>query len=170
MATASSTNATAGALRSQLEQAWRDRAPRERRLLLVAATAVALLVLWMIAVRPAMQVVRQAPGQLAVLDTQLQQMQRLAAESQGLRSATPVAPSAAAAALRSATERLGPTARLQMQGDRATLNFEDIPAPRLIAWLAEARTGARARAADAQFTRSNQGYSGSVVLLLGPGS
>lgn len=170
MATNASTRAPASALPAQLAQLWRDRAPRERRLLLMAGLAVGALLLWLVAIRPAMQVVRSAPAQLAVLDNQLQQMQRLAAESQTLRGAAPVAPSAAAAALRSATERLGSSARLQMQGDRATATFENVPAPRLIAWLAEVRSGARARPADAQFTRGPQGYSGSVVLLLGAGS
>lgn len=162
--------AAIAALRTRIDQSWRNFSPRERSLVRFAAAVIALLLLWLIAVRPAMQTLRQAPGQLAVLDAQLQHMQRMAAESLSMRDTAPVAPTAATASLRAATERLGPGASLQLQGERATLTFNDVPAPQLIAWLAEARSGARARPADAQFTRSGPGYSGSVVLLLGPGS
>ncbi len=170
MATNAALPPPSSAWRAQLAQTWRNFSPRERSLVLFAGIAVGVLLLWLVAVRPAWRTLHTAPAQLAAAEAQLQQMQRLAAESQLLRGAAPVAPAAAAAALRAATDRLGSGARLQLQGDRATLTFEHIPAPQLAAWLVEARSGARARPAEAQWTRGGQGYSGNVVLLLGPAS
>jgi general secretion pathway protein M len=161
---------TVGVLREQAAQAWRNLAPRERRGLLMAGLAIGLLLLWMIAVRPAWQVLRTAPAQLASLEAQAQEMQRLAAESRTLRDAAPVSPAAATAALRAASDRLGPAARLQLQGERATLSFDNLPAPRLAAWLAEARSGARARPTEANLTRGTQGYSGTITVVTGPAS
>jgi general secretion pathway protein M len=88
-----------------------------------------------------------------------------------LRSATRVAPTQAAAALKAATDRLGTNARLAMQGDRATLTLVDGVSPdALQAWLGEVRSGARARPVDAQLQRGPNGYSGTLGVTLGSAS
>jgi general secretion pathway protein M len=156
----------AGTLRQQAHQFWQGRAPRERQLIVAMAIAVATLVVWLIAVQPALRIVRAAPTELDQLDLQLQQMQLAALESETLRSASPVPPAQATEALRAASERLGTKAKLSLQGDRATLTFTAVPFESLRTWLGEARRAARARPVEAQLLKSAGGYSGSISLTL----
>jgi general secretion pathway protein M len=81
-----------------------------------------------------------------------------------------VAPGQAAAALQSATARLGPQGRLLLQGERAILTLNGVGTSALRDWLAEARTGARARPLEANLSRAGTGISGTVVLAIGGGS
>jgi general secretion pathway protein M len=94
-------------------------------------------------------------------------MQRRAAEARELRAATPVAPDQAGAALKAATDRLGTSARLSVQGDRAVLTLSDIGTSALRDWLAEVRSGARARPVEVNLTRGAKGLSGTLVLAIG---
>ena len=155
------------AARDQLAERWRAMAPRERRMAGVAMGLVALALVWWIAVQPAWRVLRDTPAELDRLDAQLQQMQRLAAESNELRGAPVVSMQQSAAALKAATDRLGDRGRLSLQGERATLTLTGVDSARLRAWLAEARSGARARPIEAQLSRSAQGYQGTLVVALG---
>lgn len=155
-----------GDARQQANRFWQARAPRERQLLVAAAVAIAFLVVWLIAVQPALRVLREAPSEIDRLDRQLQQMQLTAAEAQGLRSAAPIPTTQAVTALQAATERLGGKSKLVVQGDRATLTFTAVPADALRAWLGEARSGARARPVEVQWVKAGEGYSGSVAVVL----
>ncbi len=146
---------------------WRERAPRERRALALAAAAAALALLWWAAVAPAWRVAQRAPAAIEAAETQWLQMQRLAAEARELRTAAPVNAEQAAVALRLATARLGDRGRLVLQGDRAALSVREIGSGALRDWLAEVRTGARARAVDANLTIGPNGLSGTVVVALG---
>jgi general secretion pathway protein M len=154
------------ALGTEAKSRWRSLQMRERIGIALAIGAVVLWLLWLIAVAPAWRTLRDAPAQIDALDAQLQNMQRLAAESRDLRGAAPVSAGQSVLALNSATERLGPAARIAMQGDRATLTLNGVSAERLRSWLAEARSGARARPIDVQLTRSPQGYAGTVIVIL----
>jgi general secretion pathway protein M len=155
-------------LRQQAKTWWHARTPRERQAVIVVLVVVGLFALWSLLVQPALRTVREAPAQLDVLETQFQQMQRIASEATALRSATRVSTTQAAAALKAATDRLGANARLTLQGDRATLTITGgVSAEALRAWLVEARSGARARPIDAQLQRGPTGYSGSLGLVLG---
>ena len=149
---------------------WRALGTRERRGIVFAAWALGLLLLWGLAIAPAWRTVRAAPGQLDLLDAQLQQMQRLANEARELRAIAPLGAAQAGAALRAATEPLGSAGRLQMAGDRATLSLTGINGTQLREWLTEARSAARARPLEANLTRGPQGYSGSIVVALPSGA
>ena len=94
-------------------------------------------------------------------------MQRIAAESRVLRAVAPVSQTQAGAALKAATERLGDKAKLNLQGDRATLSLTGISPEALRAWLNEARSGARARPVDATLQRGAAGFTGSITVTLG---
>lgn len=146
---------------------WRALPVRERRLLLTAASLLALLLLWLAALQPALQTLRSAPAELDAADLQLQAMQRLASEAVELRATPPVNPEQAAAALKSATERLGENARLSLQGERAVLTLNGVGPGALRGWLAEARSGARARPVEASLMHAAQGYSGTLVMAVG---
>ncbi len=171
-ATPASTAADAGApagrdLRAQAERFWRARTPQEQWLIGAMLFVVGAALIWWIGVQPALKTLREAPVEIDRLDRQIQQMQLAAAEAQGLRGSSQVTTQQAVAALQAATERLGPSAKLLVQGERATLTFTAVPAETLRGWLNEARSGARVRPVEAQWTKSGDGYSGNVVVLLG---
>jgi len=154
-------------LRMQAGQRWRAMGARERMGLSLAAAVLGAWLAWSVAIAPALRTLGQTPAQIAALDLQLQAMQRLALETRELRGAAPVSTGQALDALRSATERLGDRARLTTQGDRSTLVLNGVSGEQLRAWLSEARSGARARPVETQLTRGPQGYTGSVVVVLG---
>lgn len=158
-----------GAWLAPWRERWRALAARERRLVALAATVVALFAVWSLLVAPAWRTVRAAPAEIERLDRQLQDMQRLAAETRELRRTPPMPPAQATAALRAATERLGERARLTLAGDRATVTFNGVDGDKLRDWLAEVRVGARARPLEAQLVRAGHGFDGTVVLVLAGG-
>lgn len=166
MNTAAATSASTARLPGLLAY-WRGLAPRERGLALAAALVVGAALLWLVALQPAIRVLRTAPAQLAALDAQLQQMQALATEAAELRAAPTLSAAQAAAALRSASERLGAKARLALQGERAVLTLSGASPTQLRDWLTQARVGAHARVVEAQLTRSAQGWSGTIVVQTG---
>jgi general secretion pathway protein M len=157
------------AWQAPLRARWRAMAPRERRLVAIAGTVVTLFVVWMLLLAPALRTVREAPSRLDQLDMQLQEMQRLAAEGRELRNATPMSAAQSAVALKAATERLGEHAKLSVQGDRAMLTLTGVTGEQLRGWLADARSGARARPVDAQLARAGQGYNGTLIVNLAGG-
>lgn len=158
-------------LRKQWQTRWAAMAPRERQMATIAAWLLAVTLLVLVGIRPAWKTLSQAPTQLRELDGQLDQMRRLAEESQALRQRPPVPPLQAEAALRSATERLGAGAKLSLQGDRATLTLTKVPGDALATWLDEARGAARAKPMEAGLMQVEPGvYSGNISLALGPGT
>lgn len=158
------------AWQAPLRARWLALAPRERRLVAFGGAAVGLLLLWLVLLQPAWRTVREAPARLDRLDTQLQQMQRLAAEGRALRDTPPVSAAQSAEALKAATDRLGDRARLSVQGDRAVLTLNGLSGEQLRGWMAEARSGARARPVEAQLSRTPQGYNGTLVVSLSGGA
>ena len=153
-------------LRARAAAAWQGLAPRERRLVALAAGVVGLALLWALAVQPAWRTLARAPAEIDRLDAQLQTMRALAAEAQALRDTPPVPPEQAQAALQAATARLGEQAQLAPAGDRIIVRFNGVAPSALREWLAEARAGARARPVAAALQRSGEGFSGSVELVL----
>lgn len=152
--------------RQAAQQRWSTLAPRERLGLGLSALVLLLFLTWMFGVQPALKTLRTAPAQRLQLDAQLAQMQQLAAEAAELRAQPPVAPTQAEAALKSATDQIGPAARLQRSGERVTVTFTGIEPGALTNWLNEVRSAARARVVEAQLARAGAGYNGSVVLTL----
>jgi general secretion pathway protein M len=158
-------------LREQARAWWRSRSRRERQVLALMGVLIAAFLVWTVLVQPAWRTVRAAPAELDALDAQLQQMQRVAAESRNLRNTTPVGAAQAGIALKAATDRLGDKARLNLQGDRAVLSLTGaVTADALRGWLTEARSGARARPTEAQLQRGPNGYTGSVTVSIGGAS
>lgn len=156
------------ALAAAIKSGWAGLSPRDRRLAAIGGVVLGLYLVWAIAVAPALATLRRAPGELAQLQSQEQQMQLLAQVAKSLRGAQPVPPAQAAAALNAATARLGPQGKLSIQGERAVLTLRDAPAPQILAWLAEARAGARARVSEATLTQTGPGvYSGNLTVVIG---
>ena len=156
--------------RQQAGRFWQSRAPRERQLIIGMAISVAVLLIWLVLIQPALRILREAPLELDRLDQQMQQMQLAASEMQGLRAASPVPTEQASTALRAATSQLGSSAKLSIQGDRAILTFTAIQGDALRGWLNEARSAARARPMEAQLVKAATGYTGSITVSLGGAS
>ena len=150
-----------------LKKWWLGLALRERRMVAAAAIVVVAALLWMLFSAPPLKTIKRVPAEIEQAELQLQAMQRLAGEARELRSATAVPPDQAAAALRTATTRLGDKARLALQGDRAVLTLNGITSQALRDWITEARSGARARPLEANLTRNAQGLTGTLVVGLG---
>ncbi len=140
--------------------------PRERTLVSAGAGALALLLLWTVGLQSAWNTWRTAPAQARALEIEWLQMQRLATEARELKAQPPVSAAQAAEALKSATDRLGPHGKLSVLGDRATLNVNGASPEQLRTWLAEVRSGARARPIDMQINRAEGGLSGQLVVSL----
>jgi len=146
---------------------WRAMALRERRLVGIGGSVVGVFLVWLLFVQPAVRTAREAPARIDGLDAQLQRMQRLAAESRELRNVSPMASAQAAIVLKAATDRLGQRAKLLVQGDRAVLTLNGVSGEQLRSWMAEARSGARARPVEAQLSRVAQGYNGTLTVTFG---
>lgn len=156
--------------RDWLRHWWQGLARRERRLIGAAAVLVVLALLWWVVLAPALRTLQRSPAQIDAAEAQLQAMQRLATEARELRSVTPVSIEQAGNVLKAATARLGDKARLALQGDRAVLTVTGVGSVALRDWLAEARSGARARTIEANLTRGTSGLSGTVVVAMGGGA
>ena len=173
MSTEAERDSAASAARSPLDllrQWWLGLARRERRLMGTAAGIVAVALLWWVALGPAVRTLQRAPAQIDAVEAQLQLMQRLAAEARELRAVTPVPADQAANVLKAATARLGDKGRLSLQGDRAVLTVAGVGSVALRDWLAEARSGARARTIEANLSRGASGLTGTVVVGMGAGT
>lgn len=153
--------------RAQASAQWQALGERERLLVAGVAALMGLLLVWLLLVAPALRTLRTAPPELDRLELQLQQMQAQAREARALRAAPSVPAAQAQAALQASVEHLGPVARLNLAGSRATVTLNGIAPDALQAWLGEVRVAARARPVEAQLTRGPKGYAGSIVLALG---
>jgi general secretion pathway protein M len=153
--------------RSQFAQRWNALAVRERVMVAAMAGALAFLVVWLAAVRPAWRTLEQAPAQRAQADAQLFAMQALADEARQLRALPPVPQGQAEQVLKSATERLGAKGKLTVQAERATLTLTGATGEDIRQWLTEARGGARARPLEATLTRAGDGYNGTLIVAIG---
>lgn len=157
-------------LRQQWLARWAAMAPRERQMAQMAATVLVLAVVMLVFIRPAWKSMQQTPVQLREMSTQVARMRTLADEALALRQLPPVPPAQAEAALKSATERLGAGVRLNVQGDRVTVEFNKVPGESLADWLAEVRSTARVKPLEANLNQTEPGrYSGTMVLGLVPG-
>jgi len=158
---------------ARLGEAFAALSPRERRAVLLAAWLLGLVLLWWLALAPALATLRQAPERHARLDTQLSEMRRLAATAEVLRAATPSSTPSRDEVLRTLEQAgsvLGTTAQLSVLGERATVTLKDTQPEALAQWLAQVRVNARLTPLQANLTRSAPagGWSGTLVLA-GPG-
>lgn len=160
------TTAASGARRAfaGLRQRWQGLPARERAALALGGAVVAALAAWAGFVGPAWKTLREGPARLARLEASLAEMHGLAREAAELRGLPAVSEAAARDALQAATARLGPSARLQWQGERAVLQLERVSPPLLADWMAEVRAGARLQAVQAQLRREGESLSGTVTL------
>ncbi len=158
-----------GEVLAPLRAWWLAQTARDRRLLLLGAAVLLAFFTWAVLLRPALGTLGRAAAESERLQAQMQTMQRLAAEAQQWRAQPPVSAEQSSTALQAATDRLGDSGRLALQADRAVLTLNGASPAQLRDWLAEARSGARARPVQAQLTRGDTGFSGTLVVAFGEG-
>ena len=152
----------------RLRAVWARLAPRERRLVALASTVVALALLWLLALSPALRTLRQAEAQRAELATEAQRMQQLQGEAAALKALPRLGRDEAVRALEAAVkQRLGTSAQLSVVGDRANVVLKQAAADALAQWLADARANARANPVEARLTRAGDNAPGAPVLWSG---
>ena len=134
---------------------WRGLASRERSGIALAATAVAVMLLWWLALSPALQTLAQAKTQGGQLEAQLQAMHVLQAQAQALQAQPKMGRDEAVRALESSVkQRLGTNAQFTLQGERALVTLKGVSAEALAQWLTLARVNARSVPIEARLQRS----------------
>jgi general secretion pathway protein M len=155
---------------SSLRARWESLAPREKVWVAVAGASVAAMLVWFVALGPALATLRTAEVQHRALDTQLQHMRGLQAQAQALQGQPKQNHDEALRQLElSVRERLGPTARSLVAGDRVTVTLAGTAPNALAQWLTQVRINARALPSEARLTRNSGGlWEGTLVLTLPP--
>ena len=138
---------------------WPELAPREQRMIRIAAVLVALGLLWWVALAPALRTLSSAPAEHARLDVQLQQMANLQTQAKALQAQPRASREEAMRGLEtSVRESLGPNAQLQPSGagENVTITLRAAPADALAQWFTQARSNARAVPREVHLTRAAQ--------------
>lgn len=137
-----------------LRARWALMSPRERYLSTLAASAVGILLVWAVALAPALKSLQKSQAQRLVLDSQMQQMLALQAEARQLAAQPKIGRDAALRGLRESVAALGTGAQMQSSGERAIVTLQNVPAATVAAWLGQARTDARAIPVEVRLVRS----------------
>ncbi len=137
-----------------LKPLWDQRSPREQTLLRLSAVTLLMLVLWRLALAPALQTWQEAPTRQARLDSQNQTMWQLKAQAQDLQKPKSMTRSESIQWLQSNVDDLGPDAKVSLQGDRALLSLHAAPAEALAYWITSAREHALAAPVQAQLQQN----------------
>ena len=144
----------------------------------MAIAVVGVAALWWLGLAPALGSLRNAEARHQLVDAQLQQVQALQAQAKTLQAQPKLAYDDALRALESSVKQgLGPTARLQVAGERATVTLKGVSADALAQWLTQARVNARAAPTEARLVRNAAvsgptppagaaTWDGSVVMTL----
>ncbi len=134
---------------------WQGLAARERTGVALAATAVTAMLLWWLALSPALHTLALAQTQASQLETQLQTMHALQAQARALQAQPKMGHDEAVRALESSVrQRLGASAQFTLQGDRAMVTLKGVSAEALAQWLTLARVNARSVPIEARLQRS----------------
>ena len=156
-----------------LRARWAQMPSRERRLVVLGVSVVALALLWWLALAPALHTLRGAPEQHRQLDGQLQRMRQLQAQAQSLQQRPQTQLADAKRALeQSVRQQFGPEAQLQISEGQATLTLKQAPADKLAQWLAQVRSQSAAHLTQARIQRDTANksapatWSGTLVLSL----
>ncbi|HMS25827.1 MAG TPA: type II secretion system protein GspM [Burkholderiaceae bacterium] len=158
---------------SKLTQAqlfWRQLSPGLRRIWLVVGLAVSLYSVWLVAIAPAMNTLRNAPDLHRKLDAQIDNMQTISAEVKSLQKQPKLGLDDAQKALQNTVaQRLGSTGQINIIGSRAILTLKSAPPQSVAEFLTEARINARAIPQEVKITRNNASvtsWDGSMTLSL----
>ena len=133
--------------------------PREQRSLALVASALGLVVVWLIAVAPALNALEESSQRRTQLTQQHAHLLGLQAKAQSLQKQTPLSRDEALRRLQSTM--LTPGMQLNVQGERVSLQLKAVPASALAQWLTQARTQAQALPLEAHLTRNASASAGA---------
>ena len=142
----------------------------------LAAVFMALM-LWTWNLAPALKTLREVPLQLSQLDAQTQQLKAMQAQAQALQKSPRIKPNEAVSLLqKAALEVLGSSARLNIEGARATLTLSGVSADSLAQFVALARIHSQAMPIEAHLQKfsasgaankdSKELWRGALILSL----
>lgn len=156
---------------SGLSEKWHSLATRERRLILGAAVFIGVALVWGLSIAPSFKMLNTADSQMGVLDTQLQTMQSMQQQAQAIQQRPPLAYDDAVKALTTATtQKLGSSAQISVQGDKAMVTLQAVPSDTLAQWMEQVRLNARSTPMEAHLTRvstaAGVAWSGSLAMRL----
>ncbi len=145
---------------------WQALSPREQRGFSLLGALLAVLLLWLIAIAPALNTLRGSDHRRAQIGQQHAHMLALQAQAQALQTRTPISREEALRNLQGLTP--GAQMQLNVQGDRVMVQLKAVPAAALASWLTQARSQAQALPVKAHLTRSNTAmtWDGSLVMSL----
>ena len=115
---------------------WAALGQREQRGLLLAVAAVAVALVWSVALAPALRSLKSSAAQSAQLAAASERMQALQARAKLLQNQPVVSPQESLKALQLTVASFGKGASLQVVGEQATVNLVQVSAQSLAAWLA----------------------------------
>lgn len=156
--------------RSLLKARWDSLAPRDKAGVAGVGVLLALVLVWLVALAPALATLRTAEAQHRALDAQLQHMRGMQAQAQALQAQPKLSHDEALRMLElSVRERLGGTARSVVAGERVTITLAGTAPLALAQWLTQVRVNARALPSEARLYRNAGGlWEGTLVLTLPP--
>ncbi len=148
---------------------WQSTSAREQRLLLLGLAVVVLALTWWLVLAPALRVIKAAPAQHLLLDSQLERMQQWQTQAQALRAQPALKAAEAKSALEASLQLFGAMAQMTVQLDRVSITLKGVGPP-LAQWLATVRQNARLTPTEAHLQRNAAGtWDGTLVLTL-PGA
>lgn len=151
----------------RLQSAWQALPAQRQRWVTVALGALALLLVWALAVQPAWRTLQQSRQQKAHLAAQLGEMQALATQARQLQAKPALDRSAASVQLQQAVKtHLGATAQVQSQPEQLQVTFKAAAPDKLAAFLSEIRQ-AGASVTSMQTTRNTSasgGWDGQISV------
>ena len=162
----------------RLRAGWAGLQARERRLIVLAGSGVALALLWWLAIAPPLATLKTAAAERDALRAQSVRMQQLAQEARVLQALPTLGHDEALRALEQATQQhLAGAATVTALGEQVQVTLKGAAADALAQWLAAARSNARALPVQASLkpvsdeprgADSVVRWSGTLTLVLPP--
>lgn len=147
---------------------WHALSAREQGALSAGAVVLALLLVWLVLLAPALRTLAQADTQQADLQRQLHRMQTLQAQAVALQDQPRVGREQQLRALELTLAPLGVAARLDPQGGQAIVTLQQVPAATLAHWLQQLHTQAHLQPSQAKLQRqaATSAWTGTLTFAL----
>jgi type II secretory pathway component PulM len=146
-----------------VRQFWQARQPRERGLLALAVSVLALSLLWSLVLQPAWRQWAQAPANRLLAEQQQTRMLALAAQANALRQQPRNDPAQSRAALTQSVKDLG--GQLTTDGARPVVELPRVPVAALANWLQVLGPQMGARITQASMQEVEPGHWSARITL-----
>jgi len=152
---------------AQAKSKWASLPDRDKALIRIASILVIGLLVWSVALAPALRTIRTFDAKHKAQELQLQRMLNLQTQAQSMQNLPLVSQAAAVTAIEASIDQaFGNRAEVILSGNNATVNVRGVSPEDLAKWLTNIRTNARTIAIQARLTRTNAGWNGSFQMVL----